>query len=144
MSGRSTSRSTSSYRPTNSSVSSYSRPTSSYRPTNSSVSSYSRPSSSTSKQSYTPSKPTYTPPQVQTQPQSQNPGFFSNMWQGFGLGAGQAIAHNIFRSDPIVKHTYENAPSQIQINQDIKLPEEFVQCMKDNNNDKELCKLFLE
>jgi hypothetical protein len=32
----------------------------------------------------------------------ERPGFFSNMWQGFGLGAGQAIAHNVFRSDPEV------------------------------------------
>ena len=71
----------------------------------------------------------------------EQPGFFSNMWQGFGLGAGQAIAHNIFRSDPVVKHVHESpvagpAPTE--------LPKEFVQCMKDNHNDTDLCKQFLK
>ena len=60
----------------------------------------------------------------------QQPGFFSNVMQGFGLGAGQAIAHNIFRRDP--------APLQISS----KGSKEFEQCMKDNNNDTELCKQF--
>jgi hypothetical protein len=141
MSGRSSSRSSSSRSPS----SSYSsRPTSSYRSKSPSVTSYSHPSSSTSNQTYTSSKPSYTPPQVQTPQSSQNPGFFSNMWQGFGLGTGQAIAHNIFRSDPVVKHTYENVPTSRESSLDTTLPKEYIQCMKDNNNDKELCKQFLE
>ncbi len=67
-------------------------------------------------------------------------GFFSNVWQGFGLGAGQAIAHNIFRSDPVatVKQQIEVAKPVIT-----ELPKEFVQCMKDNHNDTDLCKQFL-
>jgi hypothetical protein len=61
----------------------------------------------------------------------ERPGFFSNMWQGFGLGAGQAIAHNWFRNDPVVKHVHE------------VMPKEYEQCMKDNQGDKDLCKQFL-
>lgn len=137
-----------------SSNSSLSRPSSSRSSFSSPSTSYSRPSlsSSTSSKSnvssYTsPSNSTYTNPQIinkqpiqQTQSQ-QTPGFISNVIQGFGLGAGQAIAHNIFRSDPVVKHTYENPSSQTT---NLELPKEFVQCMKDNNDDKELCKQFLE
>lgn len=72
----------------------------------------------------------------------EQPGFFTNMWQGFGLGAGQAIAHNIFRSDPVVKHVHEGgAPVPAVVSE---LPKEFVQCMKDNQNDTDLCKQFLK
>jgi hypothetical protein len=71
-------------------------------------------------------------PTISHQPQQERPGFFSNMWTGFGLGTGQAIAHNMFRSDPIVKHIHASAPK------------EYDQCMKDNNNDKELCEHFLK
>jgi hypothetical protein len=65
------------------------------------------------------------------------------MWTGFGLGAGQSMAMNMFRSDPVVKHVHDTpikATSELEAN----LPKEFVQCMKDNNNDKDLCKQFLE
>lgn len=72
----------------------------------------------------------------------ERPGFFSNMWQGFGLGTGQILARNVFGSDPVVKHVHETTPTSAPT-QDIKLPKEFVQCMKDNNNDKDLCKQFL-
>ena len=75
--------------------------------------------------------------------QVEKPGFFSNMWSGFGLGAGQSIAMNIFRSDPVVKHVHENKPATTS-NLNDNLPKEYVQCMKDNNNDKDLCKQFLE
>ncbi len=96
--------------------------------------------------------PTIAPPSpisstVNHNHQVQQPGFFSNMWTGFGLGAGQSIAMNMFRSDPKVTHVHENAPavpiagtSSLEKN----LPKEFVQCMKENNNDKDLCKQFLE
>jgi hypothetical protein len=57
--------------------------------------------------------------------QTEKPGFFANAWAGFGLGTGQAIAHNIFRSDPVQK------------------PSEFEQCMKEKN-DMETCKVFLK
>jgi hypothetical protein len=70
------------------------------------------------------------------------------MWQGFGLGAGQSIAMNIFRSDPKVTHVHENAaaPTVTANTSSLEksLPKEFVQCMKENNNDKDLCKQFLE
>jgi hypothetical protein len=78
---------------------------------------------------YVPSTPSL--PQAPTPVQQERPGFFSNIWQGFGLGTGQAIAHNMFRSDPMVKHEH------------ISVPKEYDQCMKDNNNDKELCEQFL-
>ena len=69
----------------------------------------------------------------------EKPGFFSNMWQGFGLGAGQAIAHNVFRNEPTVKVVHEQAHIVSETE-----PKEYVQCMKDNSNDKELCKQFLK
>lgn len=65
----------------------------------------------------------------------ERPGFFSNVWQGFGLGTGQAIAHSIFRSDPIFKVA-------LVVNQN-HLPKEFVQCMEMNKNNIELCKSLL-
>jgi hypothetical protein len=60
-------------------------------------------------------------------------GFFSNVLQGFGLGAGQAIAHNIFRSDPVVTHKQETTPKE----------REYMQCMKEYQ-DAETCKKYLE
>ncbi len=51
-----------------------------------------------------PVPPLAPPPQtVQIQP----PGFFSSMWQGFGLGAGSSIAHNMFDSPKTVIHKNE-------------------------------------
>lgn len=67
--------------------------------------------------------------------QIESPGFFSNMWQGFGLGAGQAIAHNIFRSDPVV-HVQNDTKSTTM--------NEYEKCLKDTYNDKEKCKEILE
>ncbi len=78
-------------------------------------------------------------------PSAQQPGFFSNMLQGFGLGAGQSIAMNIFRSDPKVTHIHENANTSNNVSSlEMNLPKEFVQCMKENNNKKDLCKEYLE
>jgi hypothetical protein len=64
----------------------------------------------------------------------EKPGMTSSIIQGFGLGAGQSIAYNIFRNNkedntyiPLSKQSYTK---------------EYEQCMKDNNNDKELCKQF--
>lgn len=62
----------------------------------------------------------------------EQPGFFSNLWQGFGLGAGQSIAMNMFRSPTEVKHTFDSS-----------LPKEYIQCMKENQNDTEACKQYL-
>lgn len=103
-----------------------------------------RPSTSSipSTSSLTPSLP------VQHNVKVEQPGFFSNMWQGFGLGAGQAIAHNIFRSDPIVHHVHTppqppSQPIQEKSKLEESLPKEFVQCMKEYDNNKELCKQYL-
>ena len=77
--------------------------------------------------------------------QVQQPGFLSNMWQGFGLGAGQSIAMNIFRSDPKLTHVHENQPSVAQSSTiESSLPKEYVQCMKESQNNKEACKEYLE
>lgn len=78
----------------------------------------------------------------------EQPGFFSNVFQGFGLGAGQAIAHNIFRSDPVVQHVHtpQQQPQSISTQKsslEENLPKEFVQCMKEYDNNKELCKQYL-
>ncbi len=61
----------------------------------------------------------------------EQPGFFSNMIQGFGLGAGQSLAFNLFRSDPVVKHIHVG-PSQ-----------DYTKCMEEKN-DTEECKKYLE
>ena len=112
-----------------------------------------------------PTQPSYTPSPVQQHSvQVQQPGFFSNMWQGFGLGAGQSIAMNIFRSDPKVTHVHENAPATSSASNvssseslyskeftqcmkdkydDKEVCKQYVQCLKDNNNDKDLCKQFM-
>jgi hypothetical protein len=79
----------------------------------------------TSKHSFSTPKVPVSVPKLQ----QERPGFFSNMWQGFGLGAGQAIAYTMFRSDSVVTQT--------------SVPKEYEQCMKDNNDDKELCEMFL-
>ncbi len=76
---------------------------------------------------------------VQHNHQIQQPGFFSNILQGFGLGTGQAIAHNIFRSDPVVKHV--NVPNTNDIKSE---PPAYVQCMKEYNDNKDLCQQYLE
>ena len=67
----------------------------------------------------------------------EQPGFFSNILQGFGLGTGQAIAHNIFRSDPVVKHV------SVSTTTDVIQPKAYVQCMKEYDN-KDLCEQYLE
>jgi hypothetical protein len=93
-----------------SSRSSYSKPSYS----GSSYSSTSRPNHSTvtSRSSYSsPSKPVTSTPSVapisQTQPSTvhhkvEQPGFFSNVMQGFAWGTGTSIARNIFESKPTV------------------------------------------
>ena len=91
----------------------------------------------------------------------ERPGFFSNMWQGFGLGAGQAIAHNVFRKEPEVKVVHEHTPvgtsattstsvvlppakaGSMDTTNVVSVPKDYTQCLKDNSNDKELCKQFL-
>lgn len=72
----------------------------------------------------------------------ERPGFFSNMWQGFGLGAGQAIAHNIFRSNPTVTHVHapEPVPAQEPASAPVPTPlNEYEECMKQKFNDRTLC-----
>ena len=116
------------------SSSSFSRRSSSPR------SSYKAPAASTPPPTAASAPPT--PSVVHHNHEIERPGFFSNMWTGFGLGAGQSIAHNIFRSDPVVKHVHEpsvpaaTAQSITAPKSDLEahLPKEFIQCMKDNNN----------
>ena len=72
------------------------------------------------------------------QPQ-QRPGFFSNMWQGFGLGTGMNIANSLFGQ---TTKTVVMAPAAEPLLP--PKPKEYVQCMKDNDNDKELCEQFLK
>lgn len=74
----------------------------------------------------------------------ERPGFFANVWQGFGLGAGQAIAHNIFRSSAPASTPTGLPVAAAAASASSDLPKEFVQCMKDNHNDIELCKQFVD
>jgi len=116
-------------------------------------------SSYSSKPSYSyssPKSPISAPSPVTASPSSvvnhnhqvQQPGFFSNMWQGFGLGAGQSIAMNIFRSDPKVTHVHENTPtpsnSASVASSESFYSKEFAQCMNDKWDDKEKCKTYIQ
>lgn len=105
--------------------SSGSKPLSSY--------SYSSPKTPVSAPSYT-SLPTQ-----QHNVKVEQPGFFSNVMQGFGLGAGQSLAFNMFRSSPIVQQ-----PTNKTETQDIPFPKEYIQCMKEYNNNSDACKQYLE
>lgn len=128
---------------------------SSGRSSSSSRSSFSSRSSSKPSYSYSSPKspvpaptPSYSSPVVHHSHQVQQPGFFSNMWQGFGLGAGQSIAMNIFRSDPKVTHVHENAPvtstTPVTSSSESFYSTEFTQCMKDKWDDKETCKQYVQ
>lgn len=76
--------------------------------------------------------PSSTPTSITHYQEKEKPGFFSNMWQGFGLGAGQAIAHNIFRSNPVVTHTYEPTITETK-------PKEYELCLQEHKYDKYIC-----
>jgi hypothetical protein len=111
--------------------------------------SYSKPSYSYSSPKSPVSAPSSAPQSsvVNHSHQVQQPGFFSNMWQGFGLGAGQSIAMNIFRSDPKVTHVHENVPSSSVtpvVSSETFYSNEFTQCMKDKWDDKETCKQYIQ
>ncbi len=82
------------------------------------------------------SKPASTPVVVH-KVETKTPGFFSNVWQGFGLGAGQSLAMNLFRSPTEVKHTYQASPNS-------SLSKEYLQCMKESQDNKEACKQYLD
>lgn len=60
--------------------------------------------------------------------QVEKSGFFSNVWQGFGLGTGQAIAHTLFMSKPVQQQQQTN---------------EYTQCMTEYN-DKYACEKYLK
>ncbi len=118
-------------------------------------SSFSRSSSYSSRSSTRPSYSYSSPKSPVPAPQSsvvhhnhqvERPGFFSNMWQGFGLGAGQSIAMNIFRSDPKVTHVHENAPATSTVSPSLETlySKEFTQCMKDKWDDKETCRQYIQ
>lgn len=95
-------------------------------------------SAAAKKYSYSsPKSPVSVPSHTAMTVKTENPGFFSNMLTGFGLGAGQSIAHNIFRSDPVVKHVHE--PSQTQIKPPSK---EYIQCIQEHNDPKD-CEKWL-
>jgi hypothetical protein len=79
----------------------------------------------------------------------EQPGFFSNVMQGFGLGAGQSMAFNLFKpfqssSSSIVSSTSSVATPAATPVAAPELPKEYVQCMKEYDNKKDLCKQYLE
>lgn len=57
---------------------------------------------------------------------AERPGFFSNVWQGFGFGTGSAIANNMFRNNPIVEHKYNNTPPPVSVDPCNKLKDELL------------------
>jgi hypothetical protein len=78
----------------------------------------------------TPVTPVAPTPTTHHSVEVKQPGFFSNMMQGFALGSGQSLAFNLFRSDPVVKHEYVSTETK-----------EYKQCMVDYM-DEEFCKQY--
>ena len=79
----------------------------------------------------TPAKTSPTSPtSIQHSVEVKQPGFFSNVFQGFALGTGQSLAFNLFRSDPVVKHEHIHVE-----------PKEYKQCMEDRQ-DEDYCKQY--
>ena len=81
------------------------------------------------------------PPTQHHSVQVQQPGFFSNVVQGFGLGTGSAIAHNIFRSDP----KPAAAPTSVEPPKRDPLfsKEAFLQCYEQEKKTYDSCTFFL-
>ena len=75
-----------------------------------------------------------------TQVQMQPPGFFSSVIQGFGLGAGQSFAFNMFRSPE--KVVVEHRPAAVTDR--IPRSKEYTQCMEESKQDEEACRQFIE
>lgn len=59
--------------------------------------------------------------------------------EGFGFGMGSAIAHRIFGPKPTVVVQQAPAPA---VSASV-LPAEYVQCMKESQNNAEACKQYL-
>ena len=53
-------------------------------------------------------------PSSPSQPTINQPGFFSNVMQGFAWGTGTTIARNIFESHPTMPSTAESTPSKVE------------------------------
>jgi hypothetical protein len=78
--------------------------------------------------SHTPSVPT-SAPSIQV----ERPGFLQTVKEGFGFGAGSAIAHNLFRSSA---PTQQSAPSSVvpvgaSATQDATGTIQYIQCVKE-------------
>lgn len=91
-------------------------------------------SSSKNKSLHSKSMPPSAEPQIQ-----EKQGFLSNIVQGFALGTGQAIAHNMFRSNPTINQIHTSSPTTSLESTSTK---EYEKCMKDTQDDKEACKHF--
>jgi hypothetical protein len=78
--------------------------------------------------------------------QQQQPGLFSNMWSGFGWGAGHSIAANIFRSPTQIVHTTAATPVPGTATAYPRIPtsKEYEQCMEESKQNREACKQYLE
>lgn len=92
------------------------------------------------------SAPSTAPTSIPTQHHSvkvEQPGFFSNVFQGFGLGAGQSMAFNLFRSTPSTTPVVTPTSTTNSIASE-QFPKEYIQCMKEYNNNSDACKQYLE
>jgi hypothetical protein len=103
-------------------------------------------SSSCSKSYSSPRTPLPSYPKYQSSPvihiEQHKQGFFSKVFDGFAYGTGSSIAQNIFRKNEVViKNENSSVPqSVIQSNES----KEYVQCLKDTNNDKDACEHYLQ
>ena len=74
---------------------------------------------------------------------TQSPSLFSSIKQGFGFGIGNSIAMNIFRKDPPPATGVAAPPLETPV----KIPlqnREYLQCLDNNDDNKELCKHLLD
>ena len=66
--------------------------------------------------------------------------------QGFGLGAGQSFAFNMFRSPEkvVVEHRPAAAGTAPAVTDRIPRSKEYIQCMEESKNDEDACRQFIE
>ncbi len=68
------------------------------------------------------------------------PTFGQTIKEGFGFGIGSAIAHRIFGGTRVVEHVHTQQSTQPQT---IQNPE-YVQCLKESNQNVDACKHLLD
>lgn len=118
-------------------------------PHSSSRSKSSSSKSSNSKSYSSPRSPVLSYPTYQSRSiihiEQQKQGFFSKVFDGFAYGTGSSIAQNMFRKNEVTIKNETTTSSPIESKLESKLEsKEYLQCLKDTNNDKDACEHYLQ